>query len=88
MVGLPVTLLCCLKFHFSLSPQLERKVALLVQVCQFLKLYPGIFCVLYQGCIDEVAYLSALIDIKSLETLTAVELSIYNIPFHNVVICG
>ena len=46
MVGLPVTLLCCLKFHFTLSPQLKNKVALLVQVCQFLKLSPGIFCIL------------------------------------------
>ena len=46
MVGLPVTLLCCLKLYLSFSPQLENKVALLVQVCQFLKLSPGIFCIL------------------------------------------
>ena len=83
MVGLPVTLLCCLEFHFSLSPQLENKVALLVQVCQFLKLRPGIFCVLDQCGIDKIAYQSALIDIKSLEALASIELSIDDIIFHN-----
>lgn len=32
MVGLPVTLLCCLKTHLAFSSQLENKVALLVEV--------------------------------------------------------
>ena len=27
MVGLPVTLLCCLKFNLAVSPQLENEVA-------------------------------------------------------------
>ena len=48
MVGLPVTLLCCLKFNLAVSPQLENEVATLIHVCQFLKLRPGIFCVLNQ----------------------------------------
>ena len=48
MVGLPVTLLCRLKLNLAVSPQLESEVALLIQVCQFLKLRPGIFCVLNQ----------------------------------------
>ena len=86
MVGLPVTLLCCLKLYLSLSPQLKNKVALLVQVCQFLKLSPGIFCILNKRGIDEIANLSALIDIKSLETLAAVELCIDYMPFHDVVL--
>ena len=86
MVGLPVTLLCSLKFHFPLSPQLENKVALLVQVCQFLKLRPGIFCILNQWGIDKIAYLSALINIKSLETLAAIKLCIDYMPIHDVVL--
>ena len=48
MVGLPVTLLCCLKFNLAVSPQLENEVATLVHVCEFLKLRPGIFCILNQ----------------------------------------
>ena len=48
MVGLPVTLLCCLKFNLAVSPQLENEVATLVHVCEFLKFSPGIFCVLNQ----------------------------------------
>jgi len=48
MVGLPVTLLSCLKFHLSVSPQLESEVALLVQISKFLKLCPGIFCIFNQ----------------------------------------
>ena len=36
MVGLPVTLLCCLKFNLAVSPQLENEVATLVQVCEVL----------------------------------------------------
>ena len=38
MVGLPVTLLCCLKFNLAVSPQLENEVTTLVHVCEFLKL--------------------------------------------------
>lgn len=48
MVGLPVTLLCCLKLNLAVSPQLENEVATLVHVGEFLKLRPGIFCVLNQ----------------------------------------
>ena len=48
MVGLPITLLCCLKFNLAISPQLENEVATLVHVCEFLKFRPGIFCVLNQ----------------------------------------
>ena len=83
MVGLPVTLLCCLKFNLAVSPQLENEVATLVHVCEFLKLRPGIFCVLNQGGINEIAHLSALVDIKSLETLASIELSIDDMIFHN-----
>ena len=38
MVGLPVTLLCCLKFNLAVTPQLENEVTTLVYVCEFLKL--------------------------------------------------
>ena len=83
MVGLPVTLLCCLKFNLAVSPQLENEVATLVHVCEFLKLRPGIFCVLNQWGIYEIAHLSALVDIKSLEALASIELSIDDMIFHN-----
>lgn len=48
MVGLPVTLLCCLKFNPAVSSQLENEVTTLVHVCEFLKFCPGIFCILNQ----------------------------------------
>ena len=83
MVGLPVTLLCCLKFNLAVSPQLENEVATLVHVSEFLKLRPGIFCVLNQRGIYEIAHLSALVDIKSLKALASIELSIDDMKFHN-----
>ena len=48
MVGLPVTLLCCLKLNLADSPQLENEVATFVHVCEFLKFCPGILCILNQ----------------------------------------
>ena len=84
MVGLPITLLCCLKFNLAVSPQLENEVATFVHVCEFLKLRPGIFCVLNQRGVYEIADLSALINIKSLEALASIELSIDDMIFHNL----
>ena len=83
MVGLPVTLLCCLKFNLAVSPQLENEVTTLVHVCEFLKLRPGIFCILNQWGVYEIAHLSALVDIKSLEVLASIELGIDDMIFHN-----
>ena len=48
MVGLPITLLCCLKLNLAVSPKLENEVATFVHVCKFLKLRPGIFSILNQ----------------------------------------
>ena len=84
MVGLPVTFLLCLETHFAFSSQLENEVALLVEVCQLLEFSPRVLRVLHQRSINEVAYLSAFIDIESLETLAAIETCIANIPFHDV----
>jgi len=80
MVGLPVTFCSfCLEAYPTLSPQLENEVAVPVQVCKPLKLCPGIFRVLYQGGIDKVSHLPALVDVKSPEAPASVVLCISQI---------
>ena len=87
MVGLPVTFCSlCLEAYPTLSPQLENEVAVPVQVCQLLKLCPGIFRVLYQGGIDKVSHLPTLVDVKSPEAPASIVLCISQIIFH-VTVC-
>ena len=82
MVGLPVTLLCCLKSNLAVSPQLETEVATLVQVCEGLE-FPLIFIrVLQQRGVNKVSHLPSLIDIKSPEALASVKFCINYIPIH------
>lgn len=83
MVGLPITLSLRLETDLALSSQLENKVTLLVQVCQFLEFLPFFLCVLQKCGINQVAHLSALIDVKSPKALATIKFSIYDVPFHN-----